>query len=411
MTPPRTAPQDPAESPEIAGADEGPPTTPEAPKDAAVEDGAQQRRRLRTVLWLTLPTVILLPLVLASTYWRLPTRVQLEVTTRRVAFTVGGVEMREVLNAGVEFSSLLVADCREVALSPRRLAVEDPMPATESSQRSPEPAWRELELAGRVRLRCRYEDSKVRLVSPESTVEILGTLDRIWAAPGSRVLLAVTSGRGLDVVVQVDTPQSLAIPVYGEVRIVTDGVDLEGIAAPSSAGDLKTYRATFAAPDRMLEVESSDRGCTLVFTPAPGRSIGDVFTRQPIPLAGLDLLEERLGGGVATPLLAAGQLSYPELPAIAAVAVARDELVGLGALEKFRLRGIELDAEAPGLKLRLDGIAGKVRTAAGEFRADHRLTVFHHFRYSWRWTLLAVVAVWAVATTRGARELWKGLSP
>jgi hypothetical protein len=59
--------------------------------------------------------------------------------------------------------------------------------------------------------------------------------------------------------------------------------------------------------------------------------------------------------------------------------------------------------------VRFDGIAERATSRAGEFARDHRLTLFHTFRYSWRWALLAAVAAWFVSTTLAAHETWKKL--
>src|SRR5688572_29931652 len=94
-----------------------------------------ETRRSRPLLWLALPTLVLLPLVWISTVWYLPTRVQLEIETARLAFTLGGEKRREILNPSVPFSSLVIEDCRSAELVAEKLEIADPrqlVPATEA---------------------------------------------------------------------------------------------------------------------------------------------------------------------------------------------------------------------------------------------------------------------------------------
>ena len=144
-------------------------------------------------------------------------------------------------------------------------------------------------------------------------------------------------------------------------------------------------------------------------TPARGQA-AELF-RDPLdlPLASVELLEEDLEGTLNSPLGDKASLSYPDYPAIPAVTIEKDEVVGLSGLSQARLRSLELDAEKGALRTRFDGIVGRATSRAGEFARDHRLTLFHTFRYSWRWGLVAVAAVWLVSTTWAAFAAWKKL--
>jgi hypothetical protein len=46
-----------------------------------------------------------------------------------------------------------------------------------------------------------------------------------------------------------------------------------------------------------------------------------------------------------------------------------------------------------------DGIAKRVATGDRTSARDNRLTLYHTFRYSWRWGLIAVVAAWLASMT------------
>ena len=109
-----------------------------------------RRSRVRPLLWLALPTLVLLPLVWISTLWYLPTRVQLELDTARLALTLGGEERREILNSSVPFSSLVIEECSSATFAAEKLEIADPrqlVPGAEAGETPhfPDTAWRELQ--------------------------------------------------------------------------------------------------------------------------------------------------------------------------------------------------------------------------------------------------------------------------
>ena len=67
------------------------------------------------------------------------------------------------------------------------------------------------------------------------------------------------------------------------------------------------------------------------------------------------------------------------------------------------------DAGKGALRALFDGVAERATSRSGEFASDRRLTLFHTFRYSWRWGTIAVAAAWIVSTTWVAFEARKKL--
>lgn len=126
-------------------------------------------------------------------------------------------------------------------------------------------------------------------------------------------------------------------------------------------------------------------------------------------LTKIELIQENLEGEFVTPLRSDGTLSYPDYPNIPAVTIDEKEFVGLGELDKTRLVDLELDTENGALRLGLEGIFDRATTRSGEFREDHRLTLFQKIRHGWRWGLLTTVALWLLSTTWLGYERWKKL--
>lgn len=374
---------------------------------------AAKTHRSRPLLWLALPTLVLLPLVVLSTFWHLSTRVQLEVATERLAFTLGGEERQEILGRSVPFSSLVIEDCNSVDFAAEKLEIADPrqlVPGTEAgaAPHFPAAAWRELTPTHPVKLWCRDPAAKLTLQNPDRAAGRLGLLDRIRFSPGSPVVLEVSPGREPALSLEIETPQDLSLALGPDLEVVTDFVEPAGIAVPFP-GDLLTWRARLPEARRTLEITSGEHGLVLIVTPARDQ-LAKLF-REPLdlPLASVELLEEDLEGRLTSPLRDKASLSYPDYPAVPAVTLQKDEAVGLGGLSQARLRSLELDAGKGALRARFDGVAKRATSRSGAFASDRRLTLFHAFRYSWRWGTIAVAAAWIVSTSWVAFEARKKL--
>jgi hypothetical protein len=372
-----------------------------------------RRRRSRPLLWLALPTLVLLPLVWVSTVWYLPTRVQLDLETARLAFNLGGERRREILNPSVPFSSLVIEDCKTVELTAEKLEIADPrqlVPGAEAGEAPhfPATAWREVRPASPVKLSCGDPAAKLTLRHPDPAAARLGLLDRIRFAPGSQVILAISPGQEPALSLEIETPQALSLALGRDLELVADFIEPEGIAVPFP-GDLLTWRARLPEARRTLEITSGERGLVLMVTPARGQATELFPDPLDLPLVSVELLEEDFEGKFTSPLRDKASLSYPDYPAVPAVTIEKDEAVGLGGLSQARLRSLTLDAEKGALRARFDGIAERATSRSGEFASDHRLTLYHAFRYSWRWGLIAVAAAWLLSTTWAIYGVWKKL--
>jgi hypothetical protein len=368
--------------------------------------------RLRPLLWLTLPTLVLLPLVVISTFWYLPTRVRLELETARLALTLGGGERREIFNSSVSLSSLVIEDCGIVSFAAETLEAADPqllVPGTGAqAPHFPAAAWRALSPTSPVKLPCRDPEAKLVLQNPDPAAAEAGILDRVSLDPGSQMVLEVSPGREPAVSLEIETPQDLHVAWGPDLELVADFVGPEGVAVPFQGSPL-TWRARLPEARRTLDVTSGEHGLVLIVTPARGQAAA-LFPEKPdLPLASLELLEETLRGNLTSPLRGPAKLSYPDHPEIPAVTIEPNEDLGLGGLSQARLTSLALDTEKQALRVELDGKAGHAASRQGEFVRDHRLTLFHTVRYNWRWALIAAVAAWLASTTWAAFGVWKKL--
>ncbi len=370
-------------------------------------------RRFWALLLPVLPTLVLLPLVWISTFWYLPTRIRLELVTSRLAFTLGGQDRREILNRSVPFSSLVVEDFESVSFAAEKLEVADPRQLVSGANAGeashfPFAAWADLKLTTPVKFLGKDPGAKLTLLDPGTPSAGLGVLDRIHIVPGSQVVLEVLSGREPALSLEIGTPQNLSLSIGTKLEMVTDLLRPEGIAVPFP-DDLLTYRVRFSEAKRTIKVKSGQLGLVLIVTPVPEQT-AEIF-REPLnlPISALELLEEDLEGTIISPLRDKTNLSYPNYPAVPTETLGSEEAIGLSGLSQARLMSLDFDSGKGALEMRFDGFVEGVASRSGSFTRDHRLTLFHIFRYSWRWTLIAVVAAWLVSTSWAGIEVWKKL--
>ncbi|HSJ74944.1 MAG TPA: TIR domain-containing protein, partial [Gemmatimonadales bacterium] len=372
------------------------------------------KRHIPLLLWLLAPTAVLLPLVALSTFWRVSTDIQLDFETSRLAFTLGGKEIREVLNSSVPFSSLVIENCGTAELAAETLEIADPQQLieTEPGERPhfPDTAWREVQPRGPVKLLCRDPDAKLTLQHPDPKATHLGLLDRIYIQPGSQVILEISPGREPALSLEVETPQNLNLTLGPDLELVTDHVEPEGLALPFR-GDLQTWRVRLPKARRTFEVTSSKAGMVLIVTPARHQAAELFPEKLGLLLASLELTEEDPQARTrVSSLRDTARLSYPDYPDVQPVIIPKDEAVDFAGLRNARLRRLTLDDRKGTLHVVFEATATD-RLASGDRTSarDNRLMLYHTFRYSWRWGLIAVAAAWLVSTTWAAFGVWKQL--
>jgi hypothetical protein len=222
------------------------------------------------------------------------------------------------------------------------------------------------------------------------------------------VILEISPGREPALSLEVATPQDLDLPLGPDLEIVTDHVEPEGLALPFR-GDLQTWRVRLPKARRTFKVTSTKDGLVLIVTPPRGQAAELFRDSIDLPLSSVELLAEDPEGKLISPLRDKARLSYPGYPDIAAVTIEKDEAVGLRGLSEATLRSLDFDVEKGALRARFDGRVEGAAIRAGAFTSDHRLTLYHKLRYSWRWGLIAVAAAWLVSTTWAAFGGWKQL--
>ena len=358
------------------------------------------------ILRACVPTVLLVLLAMASRYWRVDTRISLDLVTRRMSFETRGDRGQSLLDASAQFSALSIERCEEATFTAGRFARAGGRGGT---------AGEGVVHAGPVRFRCDDRDAKITLTASSEDGRSVGSLDRLSLEPGARVMLDVRGSTSSVVTVDVSTGQQLSLPIPGDVRIVTDLVTVEPSAGPVSP--VAEYEARLHEADRMLRVRTGSRGTVLLITPAK-ESVARFFDTEPsLAIASLQFVDEAVGGRISTPLLGDGRLSYPEYPRIPSVTISGDDFLVLNRTTDMALHALALDSARGALKLTVESLLSE--GAIGNPGADGggggthgrwfdpRLTLYATIRYGSPWRLVGIAAAWVMATA----WLWYGRWP
>ncbi len=362
----------------------------------------------RALLALALPTVLLALLSLAAMVWRVPTAILLDVATPRASFVVRGSKPQELLNLSPQFSELRIEECGALSFSAATFAQESanagsaPLAPPPSSSPGTTP----------VSFTCQ-DGSTLTLQGTAGTGALLGTLDKVQAAPGSTVVLDVYGQREAVLTLDVSNRQSLDMPIHSDVRIVTDLTDLASPPVPDATrrtlrSGLSTYRATLPPNNNFVHLETGAR-TVLVITPTKDSAATFFRTGSRLPVESLEFIGEAFGGEAAPPL--SGHLGYADYPGLPGVEFSGKFLVLSRASNMFISR---LALEPGMLKLTVGGVIAKgavgsadADTADPSGSLDVRLTAFQTVYHGPVWMPLAVGALWLIATVAA---WWLGLA-
>ncbi len=357
-------------------------------------------------LLLTLPSVVVIAVVVALMNWRIPTRVQVELTADRAMFTVGGTDTAQILNT-VGFESLTVEAFARIVFSPKTLEVANPAQYLPREDRYPPSAWTSLTVTPPVVLTGEDDalQPTVTLESAQPGQRMAGALDRVWARPGAAITLEVRGREKTHLTLQADHQASSAfVSLDGLAQLITDYTQVSGLAERPFQADALTYRTQLADHSPVLEVTGTPRSLVLILTLAPEKTV-HLFSQGGIPVTVLDFTRQNPQGAPETTLVKGGTITYPDYPKIGNVSVKGSDFIGLDQFETFHITEIALEAKPKGMRFRLDGMANHVKTGSVQFAKDHRLTRFDTLWHNTKVTVLFAIIVWVFPTTVGAYRL------
>ncbi len=366
-----------------------------------------KKKTVYGLLFLTLPTLVVVAAVLALMNWRIPTHVQIELTVDRVVFTLGGTGAASTpILKSVRFQSITVEKFARIELEPEKLDVADPSEYILADNRYL--AWKSLTITPPVVITAKDETLQPA-VTLESARDTAGSLDKVWAMPGAVVTLEVRGSRTEDLTVKLDQEESsIGLSFSGPFQLITDYCRISGISKLPYSADSLTYRAELPNRNSRVKITGQPGSLILILKILPEKVI-DLFYKDGIPVTALDFTHLDETGKVSTTLVKdkAGEIIYPDYLKVEKVFFKAPDYISLDQLDKFQIEEIALDTEHKGIKLRLNGITGRLRTGSREFPKDQRLTLFDTFWQDSRLVILFSIIVWVLPTTVGGYRLYK----
>ena len=190
-----------------------------------------RRQARNALLLLTIPTLVTVVVALGLLRWRLPTRVNVDLTVDRVSFTVGGAESAAILNS-VAFSSITVKKFALIELTPAKLEVADPLQYVLGDDSYPESAWKPLTASRPVIFTPQDETLQPSLtfevINRRAEAHAYGTLDRVWSGPDSEVTLELREAKTTTLTVSLDNRESaVTLSIHDPAYVTADMLQRE----------------------------------------------------------------------------------------------------------------------------------------------------------------------------------------
>lgn len=359
------------------------------------------------LFWLLLPTAVILTLVVASMFWRVPARVNVDAMVNQVKLhTIEGDA--QVVLAQAEAESLGLSGFQEVRIHPEKVWAANPAKYDSKSGEYPGDAWQKV-----MNLPPGNELLLTALPAEDQLIRILP-----WLEPGSAtdsVRIGPVSVKG-NTTVTLSTPErghSLSIRLPGSserssfqlpkrFRLRVQGAE----ARPPLPyrGDID-LRVELAGEAGVLSYTPAKSGTTIVPAFAKGRNL-KLLDRAGIPVDRLEFFREtRNTRGTESSLAGAGEIRFDRHSE--SVKLAAKDILEVNQLGNFRLAGAELvdKDQTSTLRLELRGTAGGVSSGPPGGKEDRRLSLFDLAIHDRKLVALFVVLLsWLAPTLLAGRN-------
>jgi hypothetical protein len=369
--------------------------------------------RTQVLLLLSLPTVLALTAVALLHYWRVPTHVQVSLSTTRAEFTLGSTDHSVEILKAVPFEDLTLEKFSAVRLKPERLDVANPKSYNRATRSYPDAAWSRVARDQPIELVPEAPQllPKVTFGQLDDKEAGFGTVHAVLAPGGTRVVLEVGADPGeLTLSIGGQDSRTLIAPAQ-QTGLVADHVTVKGITLDAAKrAQSVTYRVTRQESSPHVEAQGGQEGLLIGLT-VPPESLRKGFGESPIPVARINFQTLDKTGRLISTLVGRSEVAYPEYPQIEKRIFGSPAFLQLDGLQRFSIREIMPDPSTRALGLSLEGIAGQVRSVAGgsvageSFITDYRLTRLDLLRHNAFLLTLLVVALWVFPTTIGAYRL------
>jgi hypothetical protein len=368
------------------------------------------QKPVSAILLLILPTAIIILSAAILMNWAIPTRVEVNVTLNRVFFEIGGSESITILNTTI-FRSLTVEKFNRITFHPKVFAVADPAKYSLAEDGYPESAWNNLKVSSALHISGDdgYLHPAVTLEKRSSISKDTGLLDHVRIKPGTRVTLEIRGTRTPVLALKIEGQSSSAVLSMQEpFLLLTAYSQIDGLSGSPFEADLLTYQAQLPEHSTEIEIDGEADALILILTISPKHDV-TLFAKEVIPVTAMEFIHQKETGDYRTALVKEGSIIYPKYPQLKEKTVRPPDFLSLENLEKFQIKEIGFDPHKQGIFLRMEGIAGSIRSGTQDFIRDYRLTLFDTLWLNPRLMIIFSILVWIFPTTVGGYKLFKEL--
>ncbi len=374
---------------------------------------ASTKKRNTTIVWLVLPTFLVVIAAIASMNIPISTFIHVDLTTNRLDFMTNNVEGGQYLTDDLKPKWLTLQRFSHISLGAKTLKVADPSEYEFKTDQFKESAWREVQgLGSSVTLTSTQpEDSTVTFESVvKGTRPIIGTVDAIRAISDSKVNMAVGVGQDASLAVKVKGFNTqLAFTPQGETQLILDQVIIEGAQLPAftESEESLTVRTGLRDDVRSINIRSNDTGLLLILGFSPERKV-KLFSAGTLLVRGLEFLEQGKDGNPVSPESLQGTITYDvQGDDIKPIEFRAPDYLSFDNEDVFEIKLLELDTAQNTLHMVFEGEAKKVKTGTATRAVDHRLTLFDQAKHHPYLTALLGIVLWVFPTTISVFRLLK----
>lgn len=370
-------------------------------------------KRIHPIWLVSAPAILAAVVAMGLTLWSIPGRVQVELTTERVEFTIGEPTQGEARIGGFKMQSVAIEKFASLAFEPTAIEEADPSQYRVETDDFPSSAWRRVNVDGsKVTMGAKDQTRHPRVTVETLTAEGPDTihLDPIAIAPGARVTLEtreVHGGKKEGFTLHITGQKTVTLSMHNPFKLIADQAELRDIPSQFGQQDELTYRVTLPEQASWIEAAALPDGLFLSPTVASNPSVGSLVSG--LSVATMDFTKQNASGERVSALIGQGTISSKEYPKLISVSLNEGEAIGLERLDKFMIERITLQPDGGGMKVVGYGQVKQVRTKRGEIPIQHSLTALDALWHNARLAVFVAIGSAVFTTSLGAYRLWKEL--
>lgn len=368
-------------------------------------------KRIPPIWLVSSPALLVVVFVIGLMLWSIPARVQVELTTERVEFEIGGTPQSKTILEGFDMQTVAIEKFADISFEPVTIEVADPLQYRVKTDDFLPSAWKRLKVDGtKVTLGTKDQTRHPRVVVEGVNAAGQETLhlDPMAITSGARVTLEtrkVHDGTKEGFTLHVAGQESVTLSIHKPFKLIVDQAELHDIPSPFWQQDELTYRVILPEQSSWVAITALPGGLILSPTVGSGQSAMSVISS--IPVVAMDFTKQETSGERVSALTGQGTITFPDYPHLGNVPLKEGEAIGLEQLDKFTIERVSLQPRGGGMNVIGYGLVKQVRTKRGEIPIQHRLTALEALWHNARLAMVVTIIATVFTTSLGAYQLWK----